>query len=222
MGTKRRAPRAPTPDTDLAKAFAELRASLAWPLPEGTSLEILEAAEQLITREGVTKFSMRAIANRVGISLASLQYHYPTRAELIRAFLEFKVSSYMKRVERQLEGQPGDAPTVLRVTIRFLMEDALDEATGALYNQLWALASHDSDAKTALEAHMHLYVRFFAIVIGRANPGLAPAHVSQRATGVVAMIEGLPAAVSGCAKTESGLRRLRDAVAELALQLALT
>jgi len=50
-------------------------------------LEIVQAAREILVSEGFHKLTLRSVANKVGIKLASLQYHFSNRAALIQALI---------------------------------------------------------------------------------------------------------------------------------------
>ena len=53
-----------------------------------TADRILDAAEELVQTRGLNAMSYADIAERVGIRKASLHYHYPAKADLVRALIE--------------------------------------------------------------------------------------------------------------------------------------
>ncbi|GAC1312462.1 MAG: TetR/AcrR family transcriptional regulator [Vulcanimicrobiaceae bacterium] len=64
-----------------------------------TATRILETAEGLLTCRGYNAFSYADIAKVVGISTASIHYHFPSKAELVRRL----VSRYARDVEARLQ-----------------------------------------------------------------------------------------------------------------------
>jgi TetR/AcrR family transcriptional repressor of nem operon len=58
------------------------RARHASPADTDTATEILDIAERLIQRRGFSGFSYADIAAELGITKASLHYHFPSKAEL--------------------------------------------------------------------------------------------------------------------------------------------
>lgn len=56
--------------------------------PGGTSDRILDAAEELVATRGLNAMSYADISERVGITTASLHYHFPSKADLVRALVE--------------------------------------------------------------------------------------------------------------------------------------
>ena len=82
--------------------------------PGVTTVErILDVAERLAQTRGFNGFSYADISVEVGITKASLHYHFPTKADLGRAL----VSRYTDAFQRALAGinaSEADAPTKLQ------------------------------------------------------------------------------------------------------------
>ena len=53
--------------------------------PLERKLQILASARHILVSQGYHKLTMRNLANEVGIKLASLQYHYKSREDLLIA-----------------------------------------------------------------------------------------------------------------------------------------
>ncbi len=78
-----------------------------------TAQRILDVAEQLVQVRGFNGFSYADIAAKLGITKASLHYHYPGKAELGQAL----IARYGERFAAELEAIDGtaqDAPAKLR------------------------------------------------------------------------------------------------------------
>ncbi len=56
--------------------------------PHERKLQILDAARHILVSQGYHKLTMRNLANEVDIKLASLQYHYKSREDLLIALVE--------------------------------------------------------------------------------------------------------------------------------------
>ena len=201
-------------------AFEKLRQEAVPTDMEGTAREILEATEAVIAETGITRLSMRSVASRVGISLASLQYYYRTREDLVRSFFDYKAWAYAGQLEALLESRSRDPAAALRGTLRFLLRDALVERTGIVYTQIQALASHDRAARVALEAHMRVYRSLMELLVTGLRPDLPPGEVRARATALVALVEGFPSAAQRSDTSARDLDRLTERLADLALSLA--
>jgi TetR/AcrR family transcriptional repressor of nem operon len=82
------------------------------PGPPATAERILDAAERLVQQRGFNGFSYADIATELGITKASLHYHYPSKAELGQAL----ISRYSERFLGSLEAIDAgteDAPAKL-------------------------------------------------------------------------------------------------------------
>jgi len=76
-----------------------------------TAQEILDVAERLVQTHGFNGFSYADIADAVGVTKASLHYHFATKAELGRSL----VARYHERFFAALaDGRAFDAPAKLR------------------------------------------------------------------------------------------------------------
>ena len=53
----------------------------------GTRARILDAAEQLVQTRGFNGFSYADVATELGVTKASLHYHFPGKAELGEALI---------------------------------------------------------------------------------------------------------------------------------------
>ena len=208
-------------ERELAAAFETLRSAASDPrLERGTRRAILDATEKMIIEGGIERLSMRGIAARVGISLASLQYHFPTRAELFRSFCDFKADGYGNQLADTLTSMSGDPDSALAYLVQFLLEDGLKPSTCALYSQLSALACYDDDARVALERHMALYLKLVGLLVARVAPSLTPALVVDRATAIVSIIEGFPSTVARSKRTGRALRRTVASLTSFAVGIA--
>src|SRR5437016_1653402 len=56
--------------------------------PQRTAERILDIAERLVQNRGFNNFSYADVAGELGITKASLHYHFPGKAELGRALIE--------------------------------------------------------------------------------------------------------------------------------------
>jgi TetR/AcrR family transcriptional regulator, transcriptional repressor for nem operon len=73
--------------------------------PASTATKILDVAEQLAQTRGFAGFSYADIAARLGITKASLHYHFPSKASLGCALVE----RYQTVFDRALNGIASDA-----------------------------------------------------------------------------------------------------------------
>ncbi|MFR9754032.1 TetR/AcrR family transcriptional regulator [Nocardia sp. 004] len=89
-----------------------------------TKIAIRDAAVRLFAAKGFEQTSLREVADAVGITKASLYYHYASKLDLLLAIME-PVVDHMRAVTADLERVPHDAEgirRVLRTYLRGLLE----------------------------------------------------------------------------------------------------
>jgi AcrR family transcriptional regulator len=105
---------------------------------------LLAVAHDVVAEQGVDS-SMREIARRAGVGLATLQRHFPTREALFEALLRMKVDGLMQQAAELETSSPPDEALVswYREVVAFTQS----------YNGICALlASAHADADSALHA----------------------------------------------------------------------
>jgi TetR/AcrR family transcriptional regulator, transcriptional repressor for nem operon len=92
----------------------------------GTAERVLDIAERLVQVRGFSNFSYADIASELGITKASLHYHYPGKAELGQAL----ITRYAQRFNQALEDIDRDLPNA-----RAKLEAYADLYAGVLRNE---------------------------------------------------------------------------------------
>jgi TetR/AcrR family transcriptional regulator, transcriptional repressor for nem operon len=77
-----------------------------------TAERILDVAERLVQSRGFNGFSYADVAAELGISKASLHYHFPGKAELGEALIRRYAARFAEALE-QIDREGGDAPAKL-------------------------------------------------------------------------------------------------------------
>jgi AcrR family transcriptional regulator len=158
-----------------------------------TAKRALDALAALALEKGLDDVSMRDVAKRVGISLASLQYHYPNKAALLDAFVREAVASYRERIETILAlGMEGERFARL---VRFAAKETLDWDRHGVLAMIEGRASHDDAARSAIMLFFRSYLAIMRDALIADAPGLPPATALLTATLVVSMLEGLPSLI---------------------------
>ncbi len=78
--------------------------------PQRTAERILDIAERLVQQRGFNNFSYADIAGELGITKASLHYHFPGKAELGQALIDRYAERFagaLGEIDRELPGAPG-------------------------------------------------------------------------------------------------------------------
>jgi len=77
------------------------------PAPANTASRILDIAERLVQTRGFNGFSYADIADELGISKASLHYHYPGKAELGESLIVRYAARFAEALRRIDDTIPG-------------------------------------------------------------------------------------------------------------------
>jgi TetR/AcrR family transcriptional regulator, transcriptional repressor for nem operon len=77
-----------------------------------TAVRILDAAERLVQTRGFNGFSYADVAAELGVTKASLHYHYPGKAELGQALIERYTRRFVLALD-SIDETDGDAPAKL-------------------------------------------------------------------------------------------------------------
>ena len=150
---------------------------------------ILDAVLALLSREGISAVSMRAVAREAGVSLGLVSYHYADKTSLIAAAL--------RRIEDQdvalVEPDPDLAPVPrLRAALaRVADPEFLTTEYLSLRLQLWALAQAHAEFEQNNTAAQARYRSGHAALIRAARPHLTRTECSRRAADIDVVQNGL-------------------------------
>ncbi|MEM9041479.1 MAG: TetR/AcrR family transcriptional regulator [Actinomycetota bacterium] len=153
-------------------------------------MRALRRFEELALAKGFDQVSMRDVAKQLGISLASLQYHYATKSALVSAVMSSTIDQHQRRLDETLEAAEGSDRIV--EALEYVVRANTDEADGGgMMAMIWARAAHDADAAAAVETFMAAYLERMTDVIASATPGRTRAQVLGAAALAIALLEGL-------------------------------
>jgi TetR/AcrR family transcriptional regulator, transcriptional repressor for nem operon len=82
-----------------------------------TATRILDSAERLVQHRGFNGFSYADVASELGITKASLHYHFASKAELGQALVERYAARFAAGL-KAIDAQGGDAPSKLEAYSR--------------------------------------------------------------------------------------------------------
>jgi AcrR family transcriptional regulator len=78
--------------------------------PHTTREQIIQAADDLFYGEGIRSASVDAIAARAGVTKRTLYYHFPSKDDLIAAYLAARDEPTLARYAAWLDETRGDLP----------------------------------------------------------------------------------------------------------------
>ena len=152
---------------------------------------ILVAAKEILINEGFTKFSLRYVAEKSGIRLATLQYYYQTKDDLFRAVFEDALETERIRIDR-LANRAGDtAEGILRTRLSGHYKACQHDDTAGFFYQLWARANLDEFAARLMDEFYEQMIDYLCELIRACNKNLSKTELTRRAVHVMATLEGM-------------------------------
>jgi AcrR family transcriptional regulator len=129
---------------------------------DDTKARIRAVAMELFAAQGYERTSLREIAERVGMTKASLYYHYPSKQALLVALIQPLVDEWRREVETA-EREPYSASTV-RVALGRMIDTMIShrDACGIVMRDTPALAS----VKPILQEMMQVAARLHTWLAG--------------------------------------------------------
>ncbi len=157
-----------------------------------TAARIVEAAYDLLRTGGLTEFSLRGIAKRANVRLASVQYYFPTMEHVVREIIALNARKYADQYRRAIGMKAGSARERLEAVIAFNLEDIQTPETRRFFIHLWPLLESLDGFSGSLLAE--LYSHQFALLSERVkdlHPRLDDAEAKRRSELIAALIEGM-------------------------------
>lgn len=184
-------------------------------------MEIVLAAADLLAKQGEAGFSVREVAKSVGIKLASLQYHFPTKEDLVTEILDHVMNNYLEEIDFALataDDNPEEQLKVAAFTLSGL--DNLQEDEGHLEIHLWSMALTNRVVRKAMNECHSFYISRMAEMIAKANSSIDEHEARNRAVVIASLQEGSMLFLN---KDITGLteRKIRESIYRTTLQIAL-
>ena len=150
---------------------------------------ILDAALALLSRQGISGVSMRAVAREAGVALGLVHYYFDDKVSLVRAALHRIEELDVALVEADPSAPPDEQ---LRIALRRIADpEFLTTEYLSLRLQLWALAqAHEDYAQINTEAQKR-YRAGLAGLIRAARPDLPRRECNKRAADIDVVQNGI-------------------------------
>lgn len=160
--------------------------------PRRTADTIAEAAYDLLMTGGVNAFSLRAVAKRAKLRLASVQYHYPSLRSLAEAIIALNRKRYREAYERVAAPPRAAARDRLRSVIEYNLQDIQSSDTRRFFVHFWSLLeSIDGYSGDLLAELYEAQFEMLAERISEVHPGVTSVEARTRAELIGALIEGM-------------------------------
>ena len=159
--------------------------------PEERRRLILAVARNVILERGFAGLTLRAVADRAEIRLATLQYYFRTSDKLFRAAFRDAADTAWKRLVTDLpSGRATDPVRHLQRVLQGLYDTTKESEISGFFVELWAQARVDDFASNLMREYYSEAIEHLAGLIASCEPDLKGAEARRRATLVMASVEG--------------------------------
>ena len=154
-------------------------------------LEIVQAAREILVSEGFHRLTLRNVANRVGIKLASLQYHFPNRASLVDALVQQASEYYQSKMRNLVKTEPGVDPRLqIDQGVRSLLNDHKSEEENQFFNQLMAMSIEEPTARELIDDFYQSLWTLGNDLLKTFRPSLDEEERLNRSAQMLSLLEG--------------------------------
>lgn len=151
--------------------------------------QILQAVLALLSRDGISGVSMRAVAREAGVALGLVHYYFDDKTSLIAAALR-QVEEQDLAIVEATDSTPPEQQ-VRQALHRIADPRFLTTPYLSLRLQLWALASAHPEYAEINSGGQARYRERLARLIAAARPGLRASECERRATDIDILQNGL-------------------------------
>ncbi|MBT1445932.1 TetR/AcrR family transcriptional regulator [Shewanella sp. JM162201] len=152
-----------------------------------TKTRILDAAEKLFAERGFSETSLRLITSKAEVNLASVNYHFGSKKELIRAVLARYLDVFMPAASQELNkltatGRP-DLDTIFSALVRPLLDlDKVRVEGTRIFLQLLGRGYIESQGhlRWFITTHYGEHLDRFVQVVCQSAPHIPPAEMFWR------------------------------------------
>lgn len=184
---------------------------------DATKELILESARESLRERGYSGTSIRAVAERAGVQLSLVHYHFGSKRAMLVAVLEHENEKLLERQEA-LFASPGALSAKWRAACRFL-EDDLESGYVRILWELWAAGLADEQLAARWRDATAGWRRLMAEVFEEWSQEMGlelPISAAAVATLVANLFQGLEVEIlAGVSEDEAPHLEVLEAVAQL-------
>lgn len=139
---------------------------------EGTQERLLDAARDILQSEGISALSTRTVAQRAGVPLSQIHYHFGSRSGLLLSLLKRENEALL---ERQTRMYAEDAPLSVKWSraCSYLEEDIRSGYVRTLHEMI-ASGFNDPEIAAEIRDLLSAWHKLLSDVCAEASDSLAP------------------------------------------------
>jgi AcrR family transcriptional regulator len=141
--------------------------------------KMLDAAEQVLIRDGYHAFSTRRVAAECGVSLGHLTYYFPAKDELLRGMISAVMARYGERMRVASAAADVRTKRDLRSVVDWFLRDTVTIETSGLFRELWVLSKHDAFAAREVLGFYEGVIESFVEIAGQVYPSIELQRLRQ-------------------------------------------
>lgn len=157
-----------------------------------TQEQILDAAMDVIVRDGLDSTSMRAVAEEAEVSLGLLSYHFEGKEKLVVAAFQRATERLIQLIDDRMAAAGDDPRDRVKAALRSWFDPEFSDAQHLeMWLAIWAVSRTNEEVAVA---ERDLYDRCAAqlnAAIKDVDRSLSPDAVSRRVTDLLALQNGL-------------------------------
>jgi AcrR family transcriptional regulator len=114
---------------------------------------IIEAAAQIVARDGLAGFNTNAVAQRAGVSIGSLYQYFPNKDAVMAALIRHQIGRQLATFQDAIEATANcDIPQTIRALVRAAMAHHHDDA-------LFATAIDHEEARLPIQNDLNGFMK---------------------------------------------------------------
>lgn len=162
-----------------------------------TRQRILDAAEQVFQRHGVSRTSLSHIAAEAGVTRGAIYWHFKNKVDLYDAMIRRVLDPEESPCGSGVLGTGDPLRAIRNLAVDFLRRVALDPQHQRVFEIAWHKCEYVDEMAAIRDGHLECGRRFIALLeaamrhaqaLGQLSAAVSP---HQAAVGIMALIDGL-------------------------------
>ena len=158
---------------------------------------ILEVAKEIFALEGYHNFTLRKIARKADLHIASLQHYFSSKEDLLRAVIDQELTYYDQEWEKCYKKTIGNPVKRLETILQFQLDLHLDQLTSGFVFQFWALACTNEVIHGYMSNFYEDFIEKLIDILKSACPDLPEEELRKRALAIMSLVEGTMIFIGG-------------------------
>lgn len=162
-----------------------------------TRSRILDAAEQIFQRQGVSRTSLADIADEAGVTRGAIYWHFKNKADLYDAMIKRVLDPEEARCNAEIMAGSDPLRFIRGLAVDFLQRLTRDSRYQRVFEIAWHKCEYVDEMAVIRDSHLECGRRFIALLEEAMRRALemdqlpSGACPRQAAVGLIALLDGL-------------------------------